>query len=327
MTDEELFQTSRLIVAAEIVKVHSVEWTAELVGDPVSSEFFKRFFDQFKPENYRGDLYYAVSEEFVSSYILHEIIPPRFQMVDPAGQVVETLSFVKDLFLLKGQDRLIQHKPANVFNAFGVNAMGLIKPFNVPEDLRRFDGTNFLFGPGHEGLVSSVRAAEAAKAGERTGTAEPPRFADFAGYIDLGAIPIARDRDARVPFYNDLRVKLGMPRLRNIREITNEPDVVAALEGLYPDVDKIEYVVGYKAESRPSKWALTPTQVRTFLPVVIYRILADRFYTRDFTEETYTPYGMQRIKEIRFHDIIKRVYNPALLPKDRDHPIFYQWND
>ena len=157
--------------------------------------------------------------------------------------------------------------------------------------------------------------------------AEPPKFPDFAGYIDLGAIPIARDRDARVPFYNDLRVKLGLPRLRSIREITNEPDIVAALESLYPSVDKIEYVIGYKAESRPSKWALTPTQVRTFLPVVIYRILADRFYTRDFTEKTYTPYGMQRIKEIRFYDIIKRVYNPSLLPKDRNHPIFYQWNN
>jgi hypothetical protein len=326
MTDEELFQTARLIVAAEIVKVHSVEWTAELVGDPVSSDFFKRFFDEFKPENYRADLYYAVSEEFVSSYILHEIIPPWFHIVNPDGQIVETLSFVRELFLLKGQERLTRHGPANILNSFGVNAMGLIKPFNVVEDLRRFEGTNFLFGPGHEGLVASVRATEAAKSSEVSGRAEPPQFPDFAGYVDLAAIPVARDRDARVPFYNDLRVKLGMPRLKSIREITNEPETIAALESLYPSVDQIEYVIGYKAESRPSKWALTPTQIRTFLPVVIYRILADRFYTKDFTEKTYTAYGMQRIKEIRFYDIIKRAFNPSLLPKNRDHPIFYQWN-
>ena len=306
MTAEELFQTARLIVAAEIVKVHSVEWTAELVGDPVSYEFFQKFWEQFGKDPYRKDLYYAVAEEFVASYILHEIVPPTFDLVDEKGATVERVDFIQSLSLLGGQDKLKEYRLANVFNSFGLNPMGLIHPFNVSPTFRRFTGLNFLFTPGGGG-------------GET--------FANFAGYVDLAAIPVARDRDARVPYYNDLRVKLGMPRLKSIREISNEPDVLQALEELYKgDVNKIEYIVGYKSEVRPSNWALTPTQVRTFLPVVTYRIWADRFYTQDFNAKTYTEFGMNRLKDVKLYDIIKRCYGPTMLPKDRNRPIFHQWN-
>jgi Animal haem peroxidase len=306
MNAEELFQTARLIVAAEIVKVHSVEWTAELVGDPVSYQFFQKFWEQFGKDPYRKELYYAVSEEFVASYILHEIVPPTFDLVDEKGAMVERVDFVKSLSLLGGQDKLKEYHLANVFNSFGLNPMGLIHPFNVAPTFRRFTGLNFLFTPGGSG-------------GET--------FEGFAGYVDLAAIPVARDRDARVPYYNDVRAKLSMPRLKSIREISNEPDVLQALEELYKgDVNKIEYIVGYKSEVRPSNWALTPTQVRTFLPVVIYRIWADRFYTQDFNAKTYTEFGMTRLKDVKLYDIIKRCYGPTMLPKDRNHPIFHQWN-
>src|SRR5262249_12577282 len=161
----------------------------------------------------------------------------------------ERVDFVNELFLLKGQDQLKKHGLPNILNSFGLNPMGLIHPFNISPTFRRFEGLNFLSGPGHENLIRSVQAS---RAGEAPVGKAAIQGDDVAGYVDLGAIPIARDRDARVPYYNDLRVKLGMPRLRSIREISNEPDVVRALEELYQgDVNKIEYIVGYKAESRP----------------------------------------------------------------------------
>jgi hypothetical protein len=324
MTDEELFQTARLIVAAEIVKVHSVEWTAQLVGDPISYEFFQRFWKEFGKQAYRKDLYYAVSEEFISSYILHEIVPPQFDLVDKDGKTVERVDFVKELFLIHGQNQLKKHGVPNVLNAFGLNPMGLIMPFNVSPTFRRFEGLNFITGAGHENLIHSVQQNKAADSG-RLLPADNPE--DRASYVDLGALSVARDRDARVPFYNDMRERLCIPRLKSIGEISNDPKVVETLESLYKgDVNKIEYIVGYKAESRPSNWALTPTQVRTFLPVVIYRILADRFYTENFNAATYTQYGMDRLADIRLYDIIKECYGPSMLPPDRDHPIFHQWN-
>ena len=204
MNDEELFQTARLIVAAEIVKIHSVEWTAQLVGDPVSSEFFRRFWEQFGKTPYRKDLYYAVSEEFVSSYILHEIIPPSFDLFDETGKPQESVDFVESLSLDGGQEKLKQYGVPSVFNSFGLNPMGLIHPFNVSPTFRRFKGLNpYIFT-------------------RNTKEADNP-FPNYIGYFDLAAVPVARDRDAHVPYYNDLRVKLGMPRLKSIQELTTEP--------------------------------------------------------------------------------------------------------
>jgi len=300
MTNAELYGTARLIVAAEIAKIHTVEWTAQMTSDRVSAEIVRRIWSLHvgNPKAYADDRDYAVSEEFVSSYILHEIVPPVFSIVDTAGREVERLSFVNDLFGMGGQQKLEEHGPAQLFNSFGRNPMGLIYPFNVSDQLRRF-----------RGLEPFIK------------TGQP----NDAGYVDLGAIPVARDRDARIPRYNDLREALNQPRLKSIDEISSDPEVVAALKELYKSVDDIEYVVGFKAESRPSTWGLTMTQVAAFLPVVVYRILADRFYTTDYRPEIYTPYGIERLKTVKLYDIIKHHFGPALLPKDRDAPIFVLW--
>ena len=300
MTNDELYGTARLIVAAEIAKIHTVEWTAQMTSDPVSAEFVRRIWDERvgDPKAYRPDRAYAVSEEFLASYVLHEIVPPLFSIVDTAGREVERLAFVNDLFGLGGQQKLEQYGPAQLFNSFGRNPMGLIYPFNVSDQFRRFRG--------FEPLVHQ----------------RPP---DDAGYLDLAAIPLARERDARVPKYNDLREAVNEPRLTSIDQISSDPEVVAALKELYASVDDIEYGVGFKAESRPSTWALTTTQVATFLPVVVYRLLADRFYTKDYRPEIYTPYGMERLRTVKLYDIIKHHFPAAVLPPDRNARIFFMW--
>jgi len=300
MTNEELYRTARLIVAAEIAKVHTVEWTAQMTSDPVSAEFVRRIWDTRvgDPKSYRPDRAFAVSEEFLASYVLHEIVPPEFSIVDSAGREVERLAFVQDLFGLGGQQKLEQYGPARLFDSFGRNAMGLIYPFNVSDQFRRFRG--------FEPLVRT----------------HPP---DDAGYLDLAAIPLARERDARVPTYNDVREAVNEPRLKSIDEISSDPDVVAALKELYKSVDDIEYGVGFKAESRPSSWALTTTQVATFLPVVVYRLLADRFYTKDYRPEIYTQYGIDRLRTVKLYDIIKQHFPSVVLPPDRNARIFFMW--
>ena len=35
---------------------------------------------------------------------------------------------------------------------------------------------------------------------------------------------------------------------------------------------------------------------------------------------------MNRLKDVKLYDIIKRCYGPTMLPKDRNHYIFHQWN-
>jgi hypothetical protein len=304
MTNAELYGTARLIVAAEIAKIHTVEWTAQLTSDRISAEVVRRLWaDQVgNPAAYEPDRDYAVSEEFVSSYILHEIVPPVFSVIDTTGRELKRYDFVTELFGMGGQQKLEEYGPAQLFNSFGRNPMGLIypfNPFNVSDQLRHF-----------RGLEPFIRTGQS----------------DDAGYVDLGAIPVARDRDARVPKYNDLREALNLSRLKRIDDISSDPQVVAALKRLYTSVDDIEYIVGYKAESRPSTWGLTMTQVAAFLPVVVYRIRGDRFYTKDFRPEIYTPYGIERLRTVKLYDIIKHHFGPALLPTDRDAAIFRLWH-
>lgn len=300
MTADELYGTARLIVAAEIAKIHTLEWTAQMTSDPVSAELVRRIWNERvgNPRAYRPDRYYAVSEEFLSSYVLHEIVPPLFSIVDASGREVERLAYVSQLFGSGGQQKLHQYGAAQLFNSFGRNAMGLIYPFNVSDQFRRFRG--------FEPLVRT-------------------RLPDDAGYLDLAAIPVARDRDARIPKYNDMREALNEPRLARIEEISNDPEVVAALKELYPSVNDIEYIVGFKAESRPSTWGLTYTQANAFIPVVVYRLLADRFYTADYRPAIYTTYGIDRLRTVKLYDIIKHHFPYAALPRDRDARIFFLW--
>jgi hypothetical protein len=300
MTNAELYGTARLIVAAEIAKIHTVEWTAQLTSDRISAEVVRRLWSEQvgNAAAYQPDRDYAVSEEFVSSYILHEIVPPVFSIVDTAGHEVKRYDFVNELFGVGGQQKLEEYGPAQLLNSFARNPMGLIYPFNVSDQLRHFGG-----------LEPFIKTGQS----------------DDAGYVDLGAIPVARDRDARVPKYNDMREALNLPRLKSIDDISSDPQVVAALKRLYKSVDDIEYIVGFKAESRPSTWGLTMTQVAAFLPVVVYRIRADRFYTKDFRPEIYTPYGIERLRTVKLYDIIKHHFGPSLLPKERDAAIFRLW--
>jgi hypothetical protein len=307
MTDDELYGTARLIVAAEVAKIHTLEWTRQMTGDPVTAEFLRRLWNERvgSPDAYRPDRYYAVSEEFISSYVLHEITPVQFSIVDASGQEVERLAYVNDLFGLGGQRKLQQYRPAQLFHSFGRNAMGLIYPFNVSDQFRRFRG--------FESPRSTPRSLI------------PTHPADDAGYLDLAAIPVARDRDARVPKYNDLREALNEPRLKRIEDVSSDPEVVAALKELYTSVDDIEYIVGFKAESRPSTWGLTYTQANAFAPVVVFRLLADRFYTKDFRPGIYTEYGMDRLRTVKLYDIIKQHFPATPLPADREARIFYFW--
>src|SRR2546422_3678842 len=108
MTNDELYGTARLIVAAEIAKIHTVEWTAQMTSDRVSAEIVRRIWSRHvgNPKAYADDRDYAVSEEFVSSYILHEIVPPVFSIVDTAGREGQRRAFVDDPFGFGGQAKV-----------------------------------------------------------------------------------------------------------------------------------------------------------------------------------------------------------------------------
>ena len=70
---------------------------------------------------------------------------------------------------------------------------------------------------------------------------------------------LQQGRDNRLASYNDYRERMSYPRVARFEQISEDPEVVAALKlGLYEDVDRIEFFVGLFAEDPPDRSAVPP---------------------------------------------------------------------
>ena len=69
-----------------------------------------------------------------------------------------------------------------------------------------------------------------------------------AGGLDLAALNIQRGRDHGLGSYNDTREALGLDRAESFADISSDPDVQAALEEAYGDVELVDLWIGLLAE-------------------------------------------------------------------------------
>ena len=74
-----------------------------------------------------------------------------------------------------------------------------------------------------------------------------------AGGLDLTALNIQRGRDHGLPFYNDMRVAMGLKRVTNFNQISNDQELQQSLQDAYGDVDNIDLWVGGLAETPVGK--------------------------------------------------------------------------
>jgi RHS repeat-associated protein len=69
-----------------------------------------------------------------------------------------------------------------------------------------------------------------------------------AGGIDLASIDIQRGRDMGLASYNQARIDFGLPAVTTFQQINSNPQVAAAMQAIYGDVDKVDALVGGLAE-------------------------------------------------------------------------------
>src|SRR5262249_54132966 len=162
--DERLFQTARLINAALIAKIHTVEWTPAILGHPavvigmranwwgLLTERITKNLGRIKilkgiQEEITGipgsekDHYaapYQITEEFVSVYRMHPLIPDdyRFYSVE-SDELLEALTFYE----IEGNDtRPVMQRISieDLFYSFGVTHPGQITLHNFPRSLQHF---------------------------------------------------------------------------------------------------------------------------------------------------------------------------------------------
>jgi hypothetical protein len=309
--DEQLFLTARIVNSALMAKIHTVEWTPGILANPVLQRamhsnwygllptWVRDRFGHVGTEMIGGIVGskqshhaapYSITEEFVSVYRLHPLLPDDYEIRDHRnGQLIAEADFDP----LQGhgcRPSIDEHGLSNLYYSFGVANPGAITLHNHPRAL-----------DGHVRLN-----------GDR---------------VDLGTIDVLRDRERGVRRYNDFREALRKRRIESFDDLTDNPLWAREIEELYEgDIDRVDLQVGLLAEPLPPGFGFSDTAFRIFILMASRRLRSDRFFTDDYTPAVYTPEGLEWVEGNTMGDVLLR-HHPELAPAlDGVANAFAPWN-
>ena len=299
--DSHLFNVARLINAAVMAKIHTVEWTPAILPNPglnaaLNANWFgilTNLFERGKDRKTRSEIKihnpelggvvgnpvdkhgepYGLTEEFTEVYRLHSLLPEKLHLRKIGGESVEEIAFAASR--QAGSRKLVATcGVANLLYSFGTQHPGALVLNNYPHFMQE------LSIPGN------------------------PLF-------DMGAVDILRARERGVPRYNEFRRQLGMNPIRSFDDLTNDKVQVKKLEEVYGrepgDVEKLDLLIGTLSEGhRPDLFGFGETMFQIFILNATRRLQADRFYTDFYNEETYTPEGLEWIDSSSLKTVLLR---------------------
>ncbi len=298
--DSQLFDKARLINAALLAKIHTVEWTPailpnsatqiamnanwwgllgkevkQIAGHLGDSELLSGIVGS--PTDHHSAPYY-LTEEFVSVYRMHPLIPDKIPFYSHrSGEHLTTRPF-PETFGKRARSAMQAHSIEDSFYSFGIQHPGAITLHNYPNFLRTLikDGSTDAF--------------------------------------DLAAVDILRDRERGVPRYNRFREIVGRGRVSSFEALTSSPQWARELREVYNnDIDSVDLMVGLFAEELPEGFGFSDTAFRVFILMASRRLKSDRFFTEDYRAEIYTQMGLDWIDNNNFLTVLRRHY-PALAP-------------
>ena len=295
-TDQQLYDTARLVNAALMAKIHTVEWTPALLANPVleramrinwwgfEGQAAERWLGRIaKSEELSGipgtDLYYhgvpyAITEEFVAVYRMHQLIPDDFELrCSSDNRLIRAYRFGE----ISGRHThgvLDTKEVTDLFYSFGVSHPGQVVLHNYPEELRTFSDSDH-------------------------------------GTVDLAAVDILRNRERGVPRYNQFRRCFGLSTAKRFDDFSDDPAIVDELRRIYATPDDVDLLVGLYAERKPKGFAISDTAFRVFILMASRRLKSDRFFTYDYRPGVYTQEGLDWIDNNTLSSVILRHY-PAL---------------
>ena len=301
-SDEELFEHARLINAALMAKIHTVEWTPAILNQPtmqiamranwwgMEMEQIHKLFGRLSSsevisgipgsEKDHFGVPYSLTEEFVTVYRMHPLLPDEFSF-----RSLEDDSVLQERTLAKVADRharelLQQLGMRDVLYTFGTSHPGLITLHNYPNGLRQRKEPN---GDLH----------------------------------DIAATEIIRDRERGVPRYNEFRRLMHRPPLTRFEDLTDNREWAEQLRRMYNnDIEKLDLMVGLYAETPPKGFGFSDTAFRIFILMASRRLNSDRFFTTDYTPTVYTQTGLDWINQNTMIDVFLRHF-PMLAPSLR----------
>jgi len=291
-TDEEIFQRARLVVAALVAKIHTVEWTPAVISHPATVIALRANWFGLAGERVRNTfgrigsselvsgipgastrhfgVPYSLTEEFAAVYRMHPLVPDDWSMrgLTDDGSLGEFT--LRDLSGPDGMSVLQKVPMQDLLYSFGTLHPGLVTLRNFPRFLQEFvrpDGQ----------------------------------------LMDLAATDILRHRELGVPRYCEFRRQLHLDAPTSFEEICDDARTARRMSELYEgDIERVDLMVGLFGERKPAGFAFSDTAFRIFILMASRRLNSDRFLTQDFTPAVYTQPGLDWIAETSMATILLR---------------------
>ncbi|MEM6598687.1 MAG: peroxidase family protein [Cyanobacteria bacterium P01_C01_bin.69] len=298
--DSQLFDKARLINAALLAKIHTVEWTPAILPNPatqiaMNANWWGLLGKEVKEitgsigdseilsgivgsqTDHHAAPYY-LTEEFVSVYRMHPLIPDEMNFYSHRS----------------GEHLAIKPFP----EVFGKRARGAVQSLGVEDSF-------YSFGIQHPGAITLHNYPNFLRALMKDGSTKP---------FDLAAVDILRDRERGIPRYNRFREVVGRGRVHTFDSLTSNRQWAKELREVYNnDIDSVDLMVGLFAEDLPEGFGFSDTAFRVFILMASRRLKSDRFFTTDYRAEIYTQLGLDWIDNNSFLTVLRRHY-PALSP-------------
>eukprot|EP00892_Ulva_mutabilis_P010544 jgi/Ulvmu1/7862/UM004_0093.1 len=295
LDDEGIFRKARLAVAAIVAKIHTIDWTVELLKTPLLKTAMNVNWNGFfglgpnalglvgakKAEDY--GVRFSLSEEFTSVYRLHPLLPDVVPLEGLGNKPTAKLLGTEGAAALKKDGTFLYWQSMLRYPC------GALQLWNYPASMRSVPVTD---------EAGAVR--------------------EDAGQVDLAAIDIFRDRERGVPRFNEFRRRFNLYPYKTWKEMTGGDEAAAAaLEEVYGvDMEACDLLVGNLAEAKIPGFAISETSFLVFLLMASRRLETDRFLTEHYNEEVYGRTGFQWVKETsglrdvlgrHFPDVVKEL--------------------
>lgn len=302
-SDDELFKHARLVNAALIAKIHTINWTPAIISHPtmqvamhgnwwgLAGEWIYKHFGRIStsevisgipgsPKDHFG-VPYSITEEFVSVYRMHPLLPDEFIFRSAADDRVLLERALPEVADSHAREVAKQVSMTDLFYTFGTSNPGAITLHNYPRYLMH-------------------------------------RVEPDGSMIDLATTEILRDRERGVPRYNEFRTLVHLRPLTSFEELTTNKTWVEELRRIYNnDIDQVDLVIGMYAEFEsdrlPQGFGFSDTAFRIFILMASRRLNSDRFFTTDYNPKVYSQVGFDWVVQNDMTTVLLRHF-PALKP-------------
>jgi hypothetical protein len=302
-SDEELYHRARLINAALMARIHTVEWTPAIINHPtavaglranwwgLAGERIRRAFGRISsdetvsgipggPTDHFG-VPFALTEEFTIVYRMHPLIADDYTFRAAANDMVLAERSLRQLAGPDAQRVAAEIPLEDILYSFGTSHPGAIVLHNFPRFLQEF------------------------------------RRPDNEQLMDIAAIDVLRARELGVPRYNEFRRLLHLEPAASFETLTDNRAWADEMRQVYDnDIERVDLMIGMFAERRPKGFAFSDTAFRIFILMASRRLNSDRYLSADFTPEVYTPVGIEWVESNSMVDVLLRHF-PQLRPSLR----------